>query len=78
MRKFTSHRSIIAIWPSVAIMARDLQAIDSGAPKHGAVNMWNVRGKIPGNHYKLVVSAANARGYPEISLRLLDELKAKP
>lgn len=77
MRAMTlkSHRDVISIWPNKAILVRALADVDpKNAPNKGAVNMWNVRGKIPAECYELVAEAATRRGYPEVTVRLLDEL----
>jgi hypothetical protein len=59
-------------------MADDLAMVDPKAPKTPGVRMWRNRGAIPARAFRMVADAAYARGYPEVTVRLLDELRKKP
>lgn len=58
-------------------MAESMAQIDPQAPKAGAVNMWRSRGRIPWQKWGLVSAAAARWGYPEITVKLLNEINSQ-
>lgn len=57
--------SLMALWPSVSDFARDIGI----APTHAHV--MKLRGSIPPAHWSAVVSAAEARGFSDVSMDVL-------
>jgi hypothetical protein len=62
---------VIAAWPSVAELARDL-----GIP-YPTVAAWKQRGFIRPEYWHDIVRAARRRGHPEITAELLAKIHAR-
>ena len=62
-----SHSDVIALWPTVAAFA-----LDVNAPKP-TVRVWKRNGSIPPNRFDQVIGAAERRGFEGVTYRFLTE-----
>jgi hypothetical protein len=60
-----SHRDIIALWPSSADLARDINVPADNVRK------WKAHNRIPGWHFADLVAAAERRGIDGVSADVL-------
>ncbi len=66
---FTSHKDIIALWPTVLAFGKDI-----GVSEHTSAQM-NKRNSIAPEHWLETVEAANQKGFDGITLELLLRLR---
>jgi hypothetical protein len=71
MKTITSIKELIGLWPSVADFARD------AGVGHGAAQQMRRRGSIAVEHWPAIISAADVRGFPEITVEKLMSLHIK-
>lgn len=64
-----SHRDIIELWPSVDVVASDIDVSSS------LVRMWKFRMNIPSSHWVALVDAASGRDIP-LTYKMLAETAA--
>jgi hypothetical protein len=67
---YTSFSAIIALWPSVDLLAADL------GEKPATVRKWKQRNKIPPEHWVGVVRSAQVRGYEGVTADVLAAVAA--
>ena len=73
MRQPNSFREIIDLWPTRAALTRDLTDF-GGADKVAPARDWYVHDHIPPTWFNPLLAAAAARGFNEVTYRLLSEL----
>ena len=60
-----THRDIIALWPSSADLARDLDVPGDNVRK------WKAHNRIPGWYFTALATAAERRGYSGVTAEAL-------
>ncbi|WP_117395638.1 hypothetical protein [Maritalea myrionectae] len=65
-----THASLIDNWPSLSEFAADIGI------KYGTAKAMRRRGAIPANRWAAVVSAAEERGYEQVTFEKLAEIAA--
>ena len=68
MEKFAD---VIALWGTAESLGKDIG--ESGI----TVRAWRNRNSIPGEHWQKLVKAAEARGFPGVTLDVLADIAAK-
>ena len=69
----TSFQDVIDLWPTKAAFAADLHAYGD-QEKLAPAREWYRRGSIPPTWFDSVLAAAEARGFSEVTYRLLTGL----
>lgn len=70
MKKITSYRDIIGMWPSIGEFAADIGV------KYVTAQLMKHRNSIGADHWSAVVEAARKRGYDVVTLELLAGLRS--
>lgn len=70
----TTFRDIIRAWPTKSALQRDLEAMSE---KRAHVREWFARDRIPAKWFDLVVTAAQKRGFTQITYLALTEMFKK-